>query len=99
ALFDGEAALPDMEDQPRPESLIVDHTSSQSSKASLPLPALPPPSGGMMDKPRVCVSFSTPPLATTLPDMLVDAGRFDGREGFQLYDLRGKPGPQSHIVR
>ncbi|KAG8741103.1 hypothetical protein FRC10_003316 [Ceratobasidium sp. 414] len=77
ALFDGEAALPDMEDRPRPESVIVDHISSQSSKASLPLPAQPPLSAGMLDKPRV----------------------FDGREGFQLYDLRGKPGSQSHVDR
>ncbi|KAG9074943.1 hypothetical protein FS749_013453 [Ceratobasidium sp. UAMH 11750] len=74
ALFDREVVLPDMEDRPRRESVTVDHLSSQSSKASLPLPVQPPPTGGMMDKPRV----------------------FDGREGFQLYDLRGKPGSQSH---
>ncbi|KAG8725559.1 hypothetical protein FRC09_011286 [Ceratobasidium sp. 395] len=78
ALFDGEAALPDMEDRPRPESIVVDHIiSSQSSKASLPLPAQPPMSGATLDKPRV----------------------FDGREGFQLYDLRGKPGSQSYASR
>ncbi|QRV88606.1 Sugar (and other) transporter [Ceratobasidium sp. AG-Ba] len=76
ALFDGDEALPDVEDRPRPESLVVDHVSSQSSKASLPL-SCPPSAAGMLDKPRV----------------------FDGREGFQLYDLRGKPGSQSHASR
>lgn len=36
ALFDGEAALPDMVMEPRtrPESLVADHVSTQSSKVS-----------------------------------------------------------------
>ncbi|KAF8600485.1 general substrate transporter [Ceratobasidium sp. AG-I] len=50
ALFDGDAALPDMEVH-RPESTVVDHVSSQSSKASLPLP-MQHPTDGSVDKPR-----------------------------------------------
>ncbi|KAG8687757.1 hypothetical protein FRC08_011787, partial [Ceratobasidium sp. 394] len=73
ALFDRDAALPEMEDRPK-ESVITDHVSSQSSKASL-TPAQSP--SDTTAKPRVC----------------------DGREGFQLYDLRGKPGSRSFASR
>ncbi|KAG8741102.1 hypothetical protein FRC10_003315 [Ceratobasidium sp. 414] len=93
ALFDGDAALPDTEDRPKPESVMADHVSSQSSKASLPLTTQPPPTGA--DKPRVYVE---PDTALPVNRSHV-ASRFDGREGFQLYDLRGKPGSRSFASR
>ncbi|KAJ1306558.1 hypothetical protein OPQ81_007559 [Rhizoctonia solani] len=58
ALFDGDAALPDMVMEHRPESFVVDQASLHSSV----------PEGSGDHKPRV----------------------FDGREGFQLYDLGSK---------
>ncbi|KAF8757589.1 Transporter [Rhizoctonia solani] len=60
ALFDGDAALPDMAMDTRTESFMAEHVSRESSRISSV-----PESG---DKPRV----------------------FDGREGFQLYDLGSK---------
>ncbi|CEL56221.1 Lactose permease OS=Kluyveromyces lactis (strain ATCC 8585 / CBS 2359 / DSM 70799 / NBRC 1267 / NRRL Y-1140 / WM37) GN=LAC12 PE=3 SV=1 [Rhizoctonia solani AG-1 IB] len=66
ALFDGDAALPDMAMETRPEIFVAEHVSRQSSRISSV-----PESG---DKPRV----------------------FDGREGFQLYDLGSKAGSHIH---